>query len=130
MRSYSQPNPTCPGHEVIYIASPDNVGNHDFAELVHDVYGLDLPIRPTSRPDASGISSAKAERLLGYAPKRSWRDYLDNDGYCAPRRVPASTLSAAPAPATRKRREDGGGAEPNTGERRAAAAALCDSRAA
>jgi nucleoside-diphosphate-sugar epimerase len=73
-----------PGHEVMYIASPDNVGNHDFAELVHDIYGLDLPIHPTSRPDASGISSAKAERLLGYAPKRSWSDYLDLDGRLRP----------------------------------------------
>ncbi len=31
------------------------------------------------RPDASGTSIAKARRLLGYAPSRSWRDYLDPD---------------------------------------------------
>jgi nucleoside-diphosphate-sugar epimerase len=70
-----------PGHEVFYIASPDNVGNHDFVQLVRDVYELDVPIRPLSRPDASGISSAKAERLLGFAPTRTWRDYLDEDGH-------------------------------------------------
>jgi hypothetical protein len=29
-----------PGHEVIYIASPDNVGNHDFTDLLRNVYGL------------------------------------------------------------------------------------------
>ncbi|MCU1495162.1 MAG: NAD(P)-dependent oxidoreductase [Acidimicrobiaceae bacterium] len=72
------------GHEVFYIASPDNVGNNDFVELVRDVYGLELPIHALARRDASGISSAKAERLLGYAPKRSWRDYLDNDGHLLP----------------------------------------------
>jgi gamma-glutamyltranspeptidase len=29
---------------------------------------------------ASGISCAKAVKMLGYAPKRSWRDYLDKEG--------------------------------------------------
>lgn len=72
------------GHEVFYIASPDNVGNYDFVELVHDVYGLDVPIRDLARFDASGISCAKAERLLGYRPKRSWRDYLDASGHLLP----------------------------------------------
>ncbi|HVC24477.1 MAG TPA: NAD(P)-dependent oxidoreductase [Acidimicrobiales bacterium] len=68
------------GHEVVYIASPDNVGNHDFTSLVRDVYRLDVPVRPLARPDASGISCAKAQRLIGYSPTRSWRDYLDEDG--------------------------------------------------
>ncbi len=72
------------GHEVLYIASPDTVGNHDFVALVREVYGLDVPIRPLERPDASGISCAKAARLIGYAPKRSWRDYLDPDGHLLP----------------------------------------------
>ena len=35
---------------------------------------------PLAREDASGISSAKAMKMLGYAPKRSWRDYLDEQG--------------------------------------------------
>jgi UDP-glucose 4-epimerase len=72
------------GHEVFYIASPDNVGGHDFVRLVRDVYGLEIPIRELARPDASGISSAKAQRLLGYTPKRSWRDYLDAEGHLLP----------------------------------------------
>ena len=41
---------------------------------------------PLPRPDASGLSIAKAQRLLGYAPTRSWRDYLDEDGDAARRR--------------------------------------------
>ena len=29
---------------------------------------------------AAGISSAKAVRMLGWEPVRSWRDYLDDAG--------------------------------------------------
>jgi nucleoside-diphosphate-sugar epimerase len=73
-----------PGHEVFYIASPDNVGGRPFAETVRRYYGEGLEIRALARPDASGISCAKAVRLLGYAPKRSWRDYLDEKGRLKP----------------------------------------------
>ena len=73
-----------PGHEVIYIASPDNVGGRPFAETVRTHYGDAVEVRPTDRPDASGISCAKARRLLGWEPQRSWRDYLDSDGHLLP----------------------------------------------
>lgn len=69
-----------PGHEVFYVASPDNVGGRDFGEILHQYYGDRIELRPTGRPDASGISSAKAQRMLGWTPKRSWRDYLDENG--------------------------------------------------
>lgn len=69
-----------PGHEVFYIASPDNVGGHDFAEILAKHYGDQIELRELSRPDASGISSARAQQMLGWKPKRSWRDYLDSDG--------------------------------------------------
>jgi nucleoside-diphosphate-sugar epimerase len=69
-----------PGHEVFYIASPDNVGGRPFAETVRRYYGDAVEIRDLAREDASGISCAKAVRMLGYAPKRSWRDYLDEQG--------------------------------------------------
>ncbi|MHB8380340.1 MAG: NAD-dependent epimerase/dehydratase family protein [Acidimicrobiales bacterium] len=68
------------GHEVFYIASPDNVGGRNFADILHQYYGDQIELRPTARPDASGISCEKAQRLLGWTPKRSWRDYLDADG--------------------------------------------------
>jgi UDP-glucose 4-epimerase len=42
--------------------------------------GIDIPLRELDRPDAGGISIAKARRLLGYDPKRSWRDHLDPSG--------------------------------------------------
>ncbi|HEY0578809.1 MAG TPA: NAD(P)-dependent oxidoreductase [Pseudonocardia sp.] len=69
-----------PGHEVFYIASPDNSCGKDFAELLRTYYGDKIELRDLTRPDASGISSEKAKRLLGWKPTRSWRDYLDETG--------------------------------------------------
>ncbi len=69
-----------PGHEVFYIASPDNVGNRPFAELVRKYYGGKVEIKELDREDASGISTQKAKSMLGYAPKRTWSDYLDENG--------------------------------------------------
>ncbi len=74
-----------PGHEVFYIASPDNVGGRDFGQILKQYYGDAIQLRPTERIDASGISSRKAVDKLGWSPKRSWRDYLDADGRALPR---------------------------------------------
>jgi nucleoside-diphosphate-sugar epimerase len=74
-----------PGHEVFYIASPDNAGGHDFAEILHRYYGDAIELRPLPRVDASGINTEKAQRMLGWTPKRSWRDYLDAEGHALPR---------------------------------------------
>jgi len=70
-----------PGHEVFYVASPDTIGGHPLAETVrrHDD-GAGIEIRPLEREDASAVSSAKARRLLGWEPTRSWSDYLDENG--------------------------------------------------
>jgi nucleoside-diphosphate-sugar epimerase len=73
-----------PGHEVFYIASPDNAGGRDLAEHVRRHHGDGVPVRELDRPDAGGISIAKARRLLGYDPSRSWRDYLTEDGRLRP----------------------------------------------
>jgi UDP-glucose 4-epimerase len=69
-----------PGHEVFNIASPDNVIGLPLAELVAAHYGDRVKLRAVTREDASGMCCAKAERLLGFTPKRSWRDYLDDEG--------------------------------------------------
>jgi nucleoside-diphosphate-sugar epimerase len=76
-----------PGHEIFYIASPDNVGGRPFAELVRRYYGDEIEIRPLAREDASGISCARAQRMLGYSPSRSWSDYLDEGGRARPREI-------------------------------------------
>jgi nucleoside-diphosphate-sugar epimerase len=70
-----------PGHEVFYVASPDTIGGHPLVETVRRHYPAEgIAFRPTDREDASAISSAKAMRLLGWEPRRSWRDYLDEEG--------------------------------------------------
>jgi UDP-glucose 4-epimerase len=73
-----------PGHEVFYIASPDNAAGRPLAELVRRHFGDAIAMRATDREDASGISCAKAVELLGYSPTRSWRDYLSADGVLLP----------------------------------------------
>jgi UDP-glucose 4-epimerase len=70
-----------PGHEVFYIASPDAASTLTLPELLERQGLADaIPLRTLDRPDAGGISIAKARRLLGYEPQRSWRDHLDPSG--------------------------------------------------
>jgi UDP-glucose 4-epimerase len=70
-----------PGHEVLYLASPDTIGGHTLEEVVRRYHGAtSVELRPVSRPDASAIDCSKARRLLGWEPKRSWSDYLDGEG--------------------------------------------------
>ncbi|MFD3443106.1 NAD-dependent epimerase/dehydratase family protein [Microbacteriaceae bacterium 4G12] len=69
-----------PGHEVFYIANPDNAGGHDFAEVLRKYYDDGIELRRLDRVDSGGISTEKARRLLGWEAKRSWSDYLDKDG--------------------------------------------------
>lgn len=73
-----------PGHEVFYIASPDNCAGRPLEEMIRRHHGDAVELRELDREDASGTSSAKAMRLLGYAPTRSWRDYLADDGTLRP----------------------------------------------
>jgi UDP-glucose 4-epimerase len=73
-----------PGHEVVYIASPDNHANRPLAELVRHHHGDAIELRALDREDASGISIRKARELLGYDPSRSWRDSLTDDGELRP----------------------------------------------
>lgn len=69
------------GHEVLYVAQPDNATGRPLAELVEAVLPAGaVELRPTPRQDASGIDSSKAQRLLGWRPTRSWRDHLDAHG--------------------------------------------------
>ncbi|HEX6677389.1 MAG TPA: NAD(P)-dependent oxidoreductase [Actinomycetes bacterium] len=71
-----------PGHEVFYVAAADNAAGLPLGEAVRARYGdrIELRLDGLAREDASAISCAKAERLLGWRPKRSWRDHLDADG--------------------------------------------------
>ena len=64
-----------PGHEVVYIASPDIASHATLEELVRRFHGDGPPeVRPSQEERPGGLSIAKARRLLGYDPTRSWRD--------------------------------------------------------
>ena len=69
------------GHEVVYLAAADTIGDRDLYAAWRAAYP-DAPtqLRPVPRPEACGISTAKAERLLGWRPTRSWRHHLTADG--------------------------------------------------
>lgn len=64
-----------PGHEVVYAAAADNFAGRDLRAAALAVHP-DLEVRGLLRADASAISSAKAERLLGWRPSRNRRDVL------------------------------------------------------
>jgi UDP-glucose 4-epimerase len=70
-----------PGHEVVYIAADDTIGGRDLHAAWQAAYpGASTVLRPVARPDASGIDTAKARTLLGWQPRRSWRDHLTDEG--------------------------------------------------
>lgn len=76
---------TTPGHEVVYVAAPDIASHESLATLARRFHGEQAPaIRSPEEPGGSAISSAKARRLLGYDPQRTWRDYLDDSGHLRP----------------------------------------------
>jgi nucleoside-diphosphate-sugar epimerase len=66
------------GHEVVYAAQPDNIAGLPLADLLAAVHGdAAPPMRPLDRPDAGGISIAKARKVFGWSPQRSWRDHIE-----------------------------------------------------
>lgn len=70
------------GHTVVYVAQPDNGTGVPLHELVERV-NPELASRVRThlpRPDASGIDSSRAMRLLGWEPTRTLDDWLDEDG--------------------------------------------------
>ncbi len=73
-----------PGHEVVCCAAADNAAGLGLHDMVRRHFGDEVELRPVERPDASGISCAKAARLFGWKPQRSWRDLLDEDGRLLP----------------------------------------------
>lgn len=72
---------TMAGHEVVYAAAADNANGLPLHDLVRRHFDGGVELRPIPRPDASGISSAKADKLFGWTPQRGWRDLLDADGH-------------------------------------------------
>jgi nucleoside-diphosphate-sugar epimerase len=69
-----------PGHEAVYVVSADNGAGRPLRELVAHHFGEAVTVGELEREDAGGISYAKAQRLFGYRPAHSWRDYLSDEG--------------------------------------------------
>ena len=64
----------------MYVAAADNGAGRPLQELISHHFGAEVSVGSLRREDAGGISTAKAERLIGWSPTRSWRDYLSADG--------------------------------------------------
>jgi UDP-glucose 4-epimerase len=62
-----------PGFDEFIIAAADTVMTRPNVELLAEVFP-DVPVRGDVRPNATLLSIDKARRVLGYAPKHSWRD--------------------------------------------------------
>ncbi len=61
------------GMDVFIIASPDTVMSRSNDELLDDVFP-GVPRKRTLEPNETLLSIDKARRVLGYAPRYSWRD--------------------------------------------------------
>jgi UDP-glucose 4-epimerase len=67
--------------QVIYLAASDTEGGRSLTDEVRFRCGTAVSVRePLPRRDASGIDCSKALRLLGWTPRLSWKDYLDEEG--------------------------------------------------
>jgi nucleoside-diphosphate-sugar epimerase len=64
------------GAEHFIVAAADTVMNRPSSELMAEVYPA-VPFRPTPGEHDSLLSSDRARRVLGYEPKHSWRDHLE-----------------------------------------------------
>src|ERR687897_689331 len=70
-----------PGHEGVYIASPDIAAREPLEVLARRFHRDAAPeLRPSEERDPGGISIARARRLLGYDPRRSWRGHPHDAG--------------------------------------------------
>jgi UDP-glucose 4-epimerase len=67
--------PIAPGPYAVYVAAPDNGTVLATRELVTRHYP-DVPVRGAVPEFGSLISSDAAERLLGFRPAMSWREFL------------------------------------------------------
>ncbi|MFN3144089.1 MAG: NAD-dependent epimerase/dehydratase family protein [Paracoccaceae bacterium] len=65
------------GYQVFNVSNDDCSVNLTTGEIIARYYE-DVPVREEMGPHDTFYSSAKAKRLLGYAPRHHWRMYLDD----------------------------------------------------
>jgi len=62
------------GHEAFLLAQPTTRFSESTAELIELNFGSDVEIRGKLRGNASVISAAKAQRMLGWRPRPGWSE--------------------------------------------------------
>ena len=73
------PETAIEGHEAVLIVAAENFLGRDTAATIEAVRG-ELPAECDLDGDESVFDCSKAERLLGWEPKHSWRDAVEENG--------------------------------------------------
>jgi len=66
------------GHEAVNCVAADNALGRPLVDLFADHYGT-VPDPATVEGDDSAYDVGKAERILGWSPRFSWREAADAD---------------------------------------------------
>jgi nucleoside-diphosphate-sugar epimerase len=64
------------GHEVMIVAAPDSSMRETTADLIAQHLARGITTRTTAGDNWSGVSSAKAEKVLGFRARHSWQNVL------------------------------------------------------
>jgi nucleoside-diphosphate-sugar epimerase len=64
------------GHEVMIVAAPTSSMREPTIELIEKYLGKDIPVKTANSGNWSGVSSAKAERILGFKARYGWENSL------------------------------------------------------
>jgi nucleoside-diphosphate-sugar epimerase len=64
------------GHEVMIVAAPTSSMREPTVELIEKHLGQGVPVKTTGAGNWSGVSSAKAEKLLGFKARYGWEHFL------------------------------------------------------
>jgi nucleoside-diphosphate-sugar epimerase len=64
------------GHEVMIVAAPASSMREPTSELVEKYLGRTIPVKTAQAGNWSGVSSAKAEKILGFKARYGWENCL------------------------------------------------------
>lgn len=64
------------GHEVMIVAAPTSSMREPTIELIEKYLGNDIPVKTANSGNWSGVSSAKAEKMLGFKARYGWENSL------------------------------------------------------
>ena len=64
------------GHEVMIVAAPTSSMREPTVELIEKYLGPNVPVKNARVNNWSGVSSAKAEKILGFKARYGWENFL------------------------------------------------------